>query len=274
MIQEIERKLELKKTAFKYICYTLDLEEDHAGILHDNYEGLEYLEDFIGIVREEKINLSIFVQAKIIERFSEKIELLRKNNFDIHLHSYSHSMRKPKSLKDIREDIEKGIKIYRDFFGKNPTGYRFPYGKLSNKKYIMLKELGFKFDSSIFPTLRIGFYNNLIKPLKPYRVHGIIEIPFSVISNLIRVPIALSYIKLLYPLHFLINYHYSPLIFNFHMHDLFNLRSKERIKNLKKIHYLRKSTNGLYLFLKFYKKLMNEGYKSISIYKIYKKTSN
>ena len=272
--QNIKNHLDQKNTKPKYLCYTLDLEEDHAGLLFNSYEGLKYLEDFIQIINERKIKLSFFVQAKLIEKFPEKIEMLRENRFDIHLHSYSHSLRRPKRLTEIRKEIEKSKEIYQEFFKDIPKGYRFPLGVLNEKEYQILKELDFKFDSSVFPSLRLRFFNNLNKPLIPYEVAGIIEIPFSVISKTIRIPIALSYIKLFYPLHFLRSYCHSPLIFDFHMHDLFNLKSTKRITSLKKLHYMRKSKFGLDIFLKFHQKLIKEGYKSISIYEIYNKTKN
>ena len=62
---EYEESLDQKCNKTKYICYTIDLEEDHAGILSNYYEGLEYLEDFIQIIIDRDINLSFFVQAKL-----------------------------------------------------------------------------------------------------------------------------------------------------------------------------------------------------------------
>lgn len=260
-----------KKIQTKCICYTLDLEEDHAGYLSDYYEGLDYLEIFIQIIKKRKIKISFFVQAKLIEKFPEKIELLKNNNFETHLHSYSHTIRNLKDLKEIREEIIKSKEIYQEFFGHAPKGYRFPLGILRKEEYLILNELDFKFDSSIFPIFRPGFFNNLNKPLTPYKVTDVIEIPFSVISKIIRIPVALSYMKLLYPLHFLMSYNRSPLIFNFHMHDLFKLSSTKKLTRIRQIPYIRKSNSGLGIFLKFHEKLKKEGYKSVGIYEIYKK---
>ncbi len=271
MFQKIQRYLEQDNTIKKYVSYTLDLEEDHAGYLYDYYEGIEYLEELIQLAKEKEIYISFFVQAKMIEKFPEKIELIRNNHFEIHLHSYSHSLRKSKDRIEIREEIEKSKEIYQDFFGKNPKGYRFPLGVLREEEYLILKELDFKFDSSIFPTIRPGYFNNLNKPLTPYEVGGIIEIPFSMISKIIRVPIALSYIKLFYPLHFLKKYHFSPLVFDFHLHDLFELSSTKKLTIIKRLPYIRKSKDGLVIFLNFYEKLKKEDYESINISKIYKK---
>jgi len=214
------RKSEDKKS--KYVCYTLDLEEDHAGYLRGHYEGLKYLEDFIQIIKENEISVSFFVQAKLIDFFPEKIQMIRDSNFEIHLHSYSHSLRKNEHLNSVYEDIKKSRETYQEFFNNDPKGYRFPLGVLEEYEYRILKEFNFKFDSSIFPTFRPNYFNNFTKPLTPYKINNIIEIPFSVISKTIRIPISLSYIKLFYPLHFIAYYDIPLLIFDFLYLSFFN----------------------------------------------------
>lgn len=258
----------------KYICFTLDLEEDHAGLIRNYFEGLDHLEDFIGIIKDNKIDVSFFIQSLLIERFPELIELLAENKFDLHLHSYSHSINRFKNSVNERFEIQKSKEIYRCFFNSDPIGYRFPLGIINDNHYFLLKEFGFKFDSSVFPMIRPGYFNNLNKPLFPHIVNGIVEIPFSVISRTIRIPVSLSYLKILYPLHIMKRYNNQYIIFDFHMHDLYNLNSRMQLPFSKRIPYLRNSKNGLNLFLRFHGKLLNEGYKSISILKMYELIKN
>ena len=271
MLNNFNKKSYYEKLYPKYVCYTLDLEEDHAGLLKNHNKGLYYLEDFIQKIKERSINISIFLQSKLIEKFPEKLEIIRQNNIDIHLHSYSHSLRKIKNIENATKEIEKSLDIYQNFFGNHPKGYRFPLGIINEKEYKILKELNFKFDSSIFPTIRPGFFNNLNKPLRPYIVQGIVEIPFSVFSNLIRIPISLSFIKLLFPLHFIRNYFITPLIFDFHIHDLYNLSSTNNLNFINRIPYFRFPNKGLDLFLRFHDKLVQEKYHTVKIIDIYKK---
>jgi hypothetical protein len=64
-----------------------------------------------------------------------------------------------------------------------------------------LIDLGFRYDSSIYPSVRPGKpgYNNLHLPVAPFRVRreadSIIEIPFGTLSG-IRLVFSLSYVKL------------------------------------------------------------------------------
>jgi len=253
----------------KYVCYTLDLEEDHAGYLKNSYEGLTHLEEFIQIIKEKKIPVSFFIQAKLIEKFPEKIEAIRQNEFDTHLHSYSHSIKNIGNIIMEQKEIEKSKRIYKEFFGKDPIGYRFPLGIINKDMYKVLEDMDFKFDSSIFPTIRPKYFNNLDAPLTPFFVGNVMELPFSVISRALRIPVALSYIKLFYPLHFIKSYRFSPIIFDFHMHDLYDLNSTKKLGALKRVPYMVKRKFGLKLFLKFHDKLENEGYKAIEISKVY-----
>ena len=53
-MKEIHTQFKQKNLITKKLCYTLDLEEDHAGILSNYYEGLDYLEDFIQFIKEKE----------------------------------------------------------------------------------------------------------------------------------------------------------------------------------------------------------------------------
>jgi len=253
----------------KFICYTLDLEEDHAGYLQGFYHGLDHLESFLNKCEEKKIQLSIFVQARLCETQSEKMELLKTKKIDVHLHSYTHSFGLLNDIKKKTNEIELAVNSYSNFFNKPPTGFRFPLGILHEEDYDLLESYDIKFDSSIFPIIRPGYFNNLDKPLVPFRVNQIIEFPFSVISTFMRIPISLSYIKLFYPLHFMRGYSLSPIIFDFHLHDLYPLESTHSLSYLRKLPYCRMKTKGEELFFHFHDKLLTEGYHSITISKLY-----
>lgn len=253
----------------KLVCYTLDLEEDHAGYIQDFFEGLDKLEKLINFISEKKIYVSFFVQGKVIEKYPEKIELIRNNNFEIHIHSYSHEIQKYLFNISVEEDLQKSFQIYQDFFGIKPIGNRFPLGLVNKHYFFLLKKYGIKFDSSIFPTFRPGYFNYIGAPIYPFKINQIIEFPFSVISQIVRIPISLSYLKLLYPLHFIPRYTISPIIFDFHLHDLFHLKSSSKLGKIREIPYLRFRDRGLDLFLKFHNKLLRDGYKTIGLSKLY-----
>jgi hypothetical protein len=83
--------------------------------------------------------------------------------------------------------------------GRNVAGFRSPFCKLNEKIFSLLEKLGYKYDSSIHPTIIPGYYHNQSCPLDPYfpdrenilsRGNSrVLEMPISVIP-LLRFPIS------------------------------------------------------------------------------------
>jgi len=216
----------------KVVCLTLDVEQDYGDLLQKpSYEGLQHISELVDFFLGMDIPLTCFVQGSLLETHGAQIEQLFNLNVEFELHSYSHLRQHKVSTKF---EIERGKDAYRRFFGKEPVGYRSSLGVTNGKHYEILASNGFRFDSSVFPTLRPGAFNNLRKPTKPYLVDdfGVVEFPFTVFSDIIRVPIGLSYIKLLgRPYLYLLKKSTLPnlIVFGFHMHDLFQLNSTNEI---------------------------------------------
>ena len=214
----------------KIACLTLDVECDYGSLLDEpRYEGLKQISVLVTFFKERKIPLTCFVQGSILEAHPAIIGQLATLDVEFELHSYCHP--KPENM-DVRFEIGKGKEAYERFFGRAPLGYRAPSGVTSKETYEILAAYGFKFDSSIFPSIKPGVFNNLKRPTKPHIVNGILEFPFTVLSDIIRIPIALSYITLIgKPYLYLLKTLRLPklIIFDFHLHNLFRLESSKEI---------------------------------------------
>ena len=201
-------------------------------------------------------------------------------NVEFELHSYSHP--KPKES-HIESEIKKGKEAYINFMGKPPLGYRSPLGAISETDYQLLTSHNFKFDSSIFPSLRPGVYNNLRKPTVPYLPgnHKIVEFPLAVCSRIIRIPMSLSYINLLgWPYWHILKTFELPdlIILGFHLHDLFRLDSSSKLslrsfspvyKSIFRKIYLQQAGEGLKLFGNLISLLRNRGYTFATLADVY-----
>ena len=255
----------------KIACLTLDLEQDYGDLLEEpSYDGLEHISDLVAFFKEKDLPLTCFVQGSLFETHPTHIETLSTLDVEFELHSYSHP--KPKE-RNAEIEIQKGREAYRNFFGKDPMGYRAPLGVINNKDYEILAYNGFRFDSSVFPSLRPSIFNNLRKSTKPYLSSNpeVVEFPLAVFSPIIRIPLALSYIKLLdKPCFYLLKT--LPLlnliIFCFHLHDLFQLTSSKKIP-LEKYSFIYKGTfkriyqqgkEGLPVFSELIAILQQKGY--------------
>lgn len=216
----------------KAFCLTLDVEQDFGARLDSpNYEGLSHIPELVSLLKRRDIPLNCFMQGSILETHQAEIEPFLALDVEFELHSYSHP--KMEAL-DIKTEIENGKKAYFNYFKRNPAGYRSPQGVIKQEDYDVLSSAGFAYDSSVFPSFRPGIFNNMKKPITPYRVNknNIIEIPFSVMSSVVRIPIALSYIKLLgRPFLDLLKTVRCPdlIVFDFHLVDLFQLECSANI---------------------------------------------
>ncbi len=265
----------------KLACLTLDLEQDYGDLLDEpSYEGLEHIRELASFLVDRNIPLTCFVQASLLETHPNSIQQLFDLDIEFELHSYSHP--KPTEM-DIKFEIEKGKEVYRKFFNKDPVGYRAPQGVVNNQTYYTLVTNGFKFDSSVFPSLRPGSFNNLRVPTSPYiqNNHGITELPFTVLSPVVRIPVALSYIKLFgKPYAFLLKTLSLPklIVFDFHLHDLFNLTSLNKIplekynlmyRTIFRRIYCENKSSGLNILDEFVTMLQKRGYIFLKLEEIY-----
>ncbi len=217
----------------KIACITLDLEQDHGGLLKEPaHEAFLSTDHLINYFKERSIPLTCFVQGSLFETHPEVVEDFSSLNIEFELHTYSH----PELGKINHEyEVKNGKTAFHDFFGTYPQGYRSQAGIFDQELLSILSGDGFKFDSSIIPSLRPGFYNSLNLPVVPHRLSdfNLNEFPITIFSKFLRIPVSLSYLKLLgKPYLTLLNISKLPnfVNFSFHLHDLKSLSSSKKIQ--------------------------------------------
>ncbi len=184
----------------KIACITLDVEADffdpdaRVRLLDD--EGL--LKRYVSIIQANGIKVTAFLVTSLLERYGAAFKQLRDSiPLEFAIHSHAHDPVTPCS----RADIEQSVEAYRNFAGANPTGYRAPFGHITREGLDTLLDLGFRYDSSIFPSIRPGRfgYSNLHLPSSPFKIprgeQSLLELPFASLPG-IRLIFSLSYIKL------------------------------------------------------------------------------
>ena len=179
----------------KVACLTLDFERDYGdrigefNLLHDT-EGLSRLGQ---LFRELSLPVSAFICTDLLVEYPSSLAVVEDLAVDYHCHSHTHDTDDFDSARELR----KTAATFTDQFGYAPLGYRAPMGVLYPDDIMLLKEHGFKFSASVFPTWRPGRFNNRSLPLLPFRYgNGIIELPFAAIPG-IRSVVSLSYLKML-----------------------------------------------------------------------------
>ncbi len=184
----------------KIACLTLDVESD----FHDPNGRIRLFDDetllnkYVSIIKENGVKVTAFLVTSLIEKYgADYKKLAERIPVEFAVHSHAHDMLNPCS----RADIETAVRVFRGFTGENPIGYRAPVGQITHEGMDTLIDLGFHYDSSIYPSVRPGRpgYNNLHLPVAPFKVtreaKSIVEIPFACLSGA-RLVFSLSYVKL------------------------------------------------------------------------------
>jgi len=262
----------------KVACITLDLENDwYFGSSEYDHLTFDYIDHYIDLISELEVPISVFVVGKTLEKYPNGVNKLRTElESEFHLHSYSHDLTKSY---EFSEEIKRGIRAFNSFFNRPPVGYRTPQGNITPKEMRYLDELGFEFDSSIFPSYRPGVYNNLNEPTSPYRPAGtdqLVEYPIGVMHRL-RIPFSQSYLKLIGRLYlWAINCLSLPniLVFDSHLQDFYRTASHDQLETpIRQIHK-RNLGKSIELFRTLIQSLRERGYEFTTLTDVHERVGS
>jgi polysaccharide deacetylase family protein (PEP-CTERM system associated) len=135
------------------------------------------------------VRSTFFVLGWIANNFPDLIKEIARRGHEVACHSYSHTRVDQLGEEAFREDTKRAIDIISEVSGVTPTGYRAPSWSINSKTpwaFEVLAELGFKYDSSIFP-IKHDIYGELSAPRNIFKKklesgRTIIEIPASTIK--------------------------------------------------------------------------------------------
>jgi peptidoglycan/xylan/chitin deacetylase (PgdA/CDA1 family) len=185
----------------KIACLTLDVEQDFKdpeGRIR-LFEDEALLRRYVELVESHGVKITAFLVTSLLDRYADDYRRLSDLiPVEFEIHSHDHDLRDPCS----RADIERSVSAFRAFDGRDPTGYRAPVGLITREGLDTLFDLGFRYDSSVYPSLRPGTlgHNNLHLPVSPFRIvrgaESIVEVPFGTVSG-VRLDFSLSYVKML-----------------------------------------------------------------------------
>jgi polysaccharide deacetylase family protein (PEP-CTERM system associated) len=146
------------------------------------------MELVLGILAEAGVKATFFVLGSVAESCKDLIVKASSLGHEIACHGYGHKLIYNQSIQEFREDVFRTKNILEEITGKPVIGYRAPtfsIRKDTTWALDILAELGFKYDSSIFPILRkrYGIRNFSRAPLWIECSNGvkILEVPISTV---------------------------------------------------------------------------------------------
>lgn len=165
--------------------------------LEDWYQGLELPEEvwsnypsrvdqstsrLLDLLADFNVKATFFVSGYIAERHQELIGRIADNGHEIGCHGYRHEFIYKLSRSEFASDLDKAVKILSKITGRDVAGYRAPYFSIVRRSIWaleILREAGFKYDSSIFPiwNYRYGMPGS---PAMPYQIsRNLWELPVT-----------------------------------------------------------------------------------------------
>ena len=138
---------------------------------------------------------TFFIVGWTAERYPDMVREIAARGHGIGCHSYRHQKIYNLTPEEFRQDTQKAKDILEEITGLPITGYRAPTYSITKKSLWaldILEELGFKWDSSIFPVLHDN-YGIPDAPRFEYKLpeHNLKEYPISTVLFFGRkVPVA------------------------------------------------------------------------------------
>lgn len=248
----------------KSFYLTLDLEYDHVGINQQKtVDAVRRIDDLLTVLERREIPLTCFLQTELLYTVPAVVERLRESSTPVEVHPHSHTHPRREAA-DVDYEVRRSVAEVGDEFGTNPTGFRFPEGDVREGDLNYLKRYGVEFDASLFPSWRPGQFDFRDEPVNPFRYDSLdlIELPFTVYSERWRVPVSLSYMKLLRRPYREAVYRSPPtsIVFDMHMHDLFPTSAREELGPFYRTIYALSGGDGLGILTDLLSSVETKGY--------------
>lgn len=258
------------------VCLTLDLECDYGTALSEKHYGsTDRVADLVSVLERHEVPLTCFTQTELFEERPAVVEALADAAVPVEFHAHSHTHPRRREA-DVEYEVETSVDLIRDHFETDPVGYRFPDGASEDSDFEVLAANSVEFDASLFPSWRPGRFNNLGASDRPYRHEhsGVVEFPFTVASSSVKIPVSLSYLKLLGK-GFERAVYWSPpsvVVFGMHMHDLFVPESYGDLSSFYKGVYARNKHDGLAILDRFIRRFAELEYGFDTMSTLYEQT--
>ncbi|HNY64425.1 MAG TPA: DUF3473 domain-containing protein [Deltaproteobacteria bacterium] len=149
----------------------------------------------LDLLEESSIHATFFCLGWIAERNRGLIRDIHARGHEIACHGHLHQLISTQTPQTFREDVAKAKGILEDCTGSPVIGYRAPTYSITNKTLWaldILEELGFSYDSSIFPIYHDN-YGIPDAPRHPHRLPGrsLVEFPISTLKiGSVNIPVS------------------------------------------------------------------------------------
>ncbi len=138
----------------KYAVFTMDVEafSDTECVANSSQnvevDLLDGFDEYMRILDKHGIKSTLFTVGSLAPKIANRLQKNIKNGHRLALHSYKHIAPMDVSEEVFRAEISKAKETLKNIFNTEIIGFRAPFFSLDDNRLNILKELGFKYDSS------------------------------------------------------------------------------------------------------------------------------
>jgi polysaccharide deacetylase family protein (PEP-CTERM system associated) len=115
----------------------------------------------LGRMAEHDVHGTWFVLGWVAERLPGLVKRIAAAGHEIASHGFGHELVGTQTPDQFREDVDRSKKLLEDIAGAEVIGYRAPSFSITDWSIDVLREVGFRYDSSAFPTIGHDRYGKL-----------------------------------------------------------------------------------------------------------------
>lgn len=164
------------------VALTIDVEQDAPPFLN-TWQGVEKgLPLMLEILAKHNVPATFFITGLAAERFSGLIAEISQR-YEVSCHGYEHERFDMLVVEEQRKRIQEATEILQKITGTKPPGFRAPNFKLTVQTLAILEEIGYVYDAS----------KASYKWAPRQNSSSLVEIPTTLPSSFLRLPIWLSW---------------------------------------------------------------------------------
>ena len=180
-------------------AFTVDLEDWYHGLTSTNRQPeiwdrmqsrvLQNTERLLVMLAEFEVKATFFVLTKVAEKYPDLIRRIQAEGHEIGVHGCEHRMVHRLTRAEFAAELGRALELLRPLVQGAIVGHRAPYFSINGRALWaldVLREHGFRYDSSFFPT-RNMLYGYPESPRFPHALDDeckLIEFPVSTVRFL------------------------------------------------------------------------------------------
>jgi polysaccharide deacetylase family protein (PEP-CTERM system associated) len=145
-----------------------------GAIARDTWDEREFrvernVDRMLELMRERGVRGTWFVLGWVAERAPALVRRIAAEGHEVASHGFGHELVGALTPERFQADVERSKKSLEDLTGAEVIGYRAPNFSITDWSIDVLRSLGFRYDSSAFPTIAHRRYGKLsgVRPDQP-----------------------------------------------------------------------------------------------------------